>query len=85
MERLLVRRVEPVYPEAARRANLQGVVVLDAIIAADGTVVNIRPVSGAEALVSAAMDAARWWRFRPYRVQGEPAPVETTLSVEFRQ
>jgi TonB family protein len=63
------------YPEAARRANLQGVVVLDAIIAADGTVVNIRPVSGADALVSAAMDAARWWRFRPYRVQGEPAPV----------
>ena len=83
MERLLVRRVEPVYPEAARRANLQGVVVLDAIIAADGTVVNIRPVSGADSLVPAAMDAARWWRFRPYRVQGEPAPVETTLSVEF--
>ncbi len=84
MERLLVRRVEPAYPEAARRANLQGVVVLDAIIAADGTVVNIRPVSGADGLVPAAMDAARWWRFRPYRVQGEPAPVETTLSVEFR-
>src|ERR1700690_3092851 len=47
MERLLVRRVDPVYPEAARRANLQGTVVLDAVIAADGTVVNIRPVSGA--------------------------------------
>ena len=85
MERLLVRRVEPVYPEAARRANLQGVVVLDAIIAADGTVVNIRPVSGPDGLLPSAMDAARWWRFRPYRIQGEPAPVETTLSVEFRQ
>jgi TonB family protein len=85
MERLLIRRVEPTYPEAARRANLQGVVVLDAIIAADGTVVNIRPVSGPDSLVPSAMDAARWWRFRPYRVQGKPAPVETTLSVEFRQ
>ncbi|MGC2184890.1 MAG: TonB family protein [Terriglobales bacterium] len=85
MERLLVRRVEPLYPEAARRTNLQGVVMLDAIIAADGTVVNIRPVSGPDGLVTSAMDAARWWRFRPYRVQGEPAPVETTLSVEFRQ
>ena len=84
IERLLVRRVEPLYPEAARRTNLQGVVMLDAIIAADGTVVNIRPVSGADGLVPAAMDAARWWRFRPYRVQGEPTPVETTLSVEFR-
>ncbi len=83
MERLLVRRVDPIYPEAARRANLQGVVVLDAVIAADGTVVNLQPLSGADALVSAAMDAARWWRFRPYRVHGEPAAVETTLSVDF--
>ena len=43
MERLLIRKIDPVYPEAARRANLQGVVVLDAIIAADGTVVNLHP------------------------------------------
>jgi len=52
------------------------------VIAADGTVVNIHPVSGPEGLVSSAMDAARWWRFRPYRVRGEPAAVETTLSIE---
>jgi protein TonB len=83
MEKLLVRKVEPAYPEAARRANLQGTVVLDAIIAADGTVVNLHPISGDESLTSAAMDAARWWRFRPYRVQGEPAAVETSLTVEF--
>jgi TonB family protein len=84
MERLLIRRVEPAYPEAARRANLQGVVVLDAVISTDGMVLNINPLSGPEALVSSAMDAARWWRFRPYRVHGEAAAVETTLSVEFR-
>jgi len=83
MERLLIRKVDPVYPEAARRANLQGTVVLDAVISPDGTVVNLHPVSGSDALVSAAMDAARWWRFRPYRVRGEPAAVETTLSVDF--
>jgi protein TonB len=80
----LIRKIDPVYPEAARRANLQGVVVLDAVISADGTVVNLHPVSGNDTLVSAAMDAARWWRFRPYRARGEPATVETTLSVEFR-
>lgn len=84
MERLLIHKVEPVYPEAARKANLQGVVALDAVIASDGTVVNLHPVSGPDGLISAAMDAARWWRFRPYRVRGEPAAVETTLSVEFR-
>jgi TonB family protein len=84
MERLLIRKVDPVYPEAARRANVPGVVVLDAIVSADGTVVNLHPVSGPDILISAAMDAARWWRFRPYRARGEPAAVETTLSVEFR-
>jgi len=84
MERLLIHKVEPVYPEAARKANLQGVVALDAVIASDGTVVNLHPLSGPDGLISAAMDAARWWRFRPYRVRGEPAAVETTFSVEFR-
>jgi len=84
MERFLIRKIEPTYPDAARRANLQGVVVLDAVIAADGTVVNIHPRSGPDALISSAMDAARWWRFRPYRVRGEATAVETTLSVDFR-
>ena len=83
MERLLLRKVEPIYPEAARRANLQGQVVLDAVIAADGSVVNLHPLSGPDGLTSAAMDAARWWRFRPYRVQGEPAAVETSLTIAF--
>jgi TonB family protein len=83
MERLLLRKVDPVYPETARRANLQGTVILGAVIAADGTVVNLHPISGPEGLTSAAMDAARWWRFRPYRVQGEAAAVETSLTVEF--
>ena len=84
MERLLIRRIEPVYPEAARRAGVQGEVVLYAVIASDGTVVNLHPLSGPETLISAAMDAARWWHFRPYRIRGEPAAVETTLSVDFR-
>ena len=84
MERLLIRKVEPLYPDSARRANLQGVVVLDAVIASDGSVVNIHPLSGAEGLTTAAMDAARWWRFRPYRIRGEPSTVETTLTIEFR-
>jgi TonB family protein len=84
MERLLVHKVDPVYPEAARRANIQGVVVLEAIVAADGSVVNLRPVSGSGSLTSAAMDAVRWWRFRPYLTHGEPVPVQTSFAIEFR-
>jgi protein TonB len=84
MERLLVRRVEPLYPDGARRTNLPDVVRLDAVVASDGSVVNIYPLRGPDELAFAAMDAARWWRFRPYRVNGEPVTVETTLAVEFR-
>jgi protein TonB len=64
--------------------NIQGIVVLDAIIAADGSVVNLHAISGPQGLTNAAMDAVRWWKFRPYRIQGEPAPVVTSLAVEFR-
>jgi len=83
MERLLLRRVDPVYPDSARRANLQGIVVLHAVIAADGTAVHLNPGSCADALAPSAMDAVRWWRCRPYRVRGEPTTVEPTLAVEF--
>ena len=72
MERLLIRKVDPAYPEAARRANMQGMVVLDAIIAADGTVVNLHPISGPEVLPRPPWMRSRWWRFRPYRVRASP-------------
>jgi protein TonB len=84
MEQLITHKVDPVYPEAARRANIQGTVVLDAVIGADGTVVDLRPVSGPEALTPAALDAVKWWRFQPYRINGQPTQVKTTLAVEFR-
>ncbi|MBZ5704223.1 MAG: TonB family protein [Acidobacteriia bacterium] len=84
MEQLITHKVDPVYPEAARRANIQGTVVLDAVIGADGTVVDLRPVSGPDALTPAALDAVKWWRFQPYRINGQPTQVRTTFAVEFR-
>ncbi|MBZ5597715.1 MAG: TonB family protein [Acidobacteriia bacterium] len=84
MEQLITHKVDPVYPEAARRANVQGTVVLDAVIGRDGTVVRLRPVSGPDALTPAALEAVKWWRFQPYRVNGAPIEVRTTLAVEFR-
>lgn len=41
--------------------------------------------NGPEALARAAMDALRWWKFEPYRVNGEPAVVETTVAVESKR
>jgi TonB family protein len=85
MEKLLVHRVEPAYPAEARKANLQGIIALDIVVGRDGSVVGMRALNGPEVLAQAAMDALRWWKFEPYRVNGEPTVVETTLAVEFKK
>ncbi len=85
MQKLLVHRVEPAYPAEARKANVQGVIALDIVVGRDGSVVSMRALNGPDVLARAAMDALRWWKFEPYRVNGEPAAVETTLAVEFKK
>lgn len=84
MQQFVTHKVDPEYPDAARQANIQGIVVLDALIGPDGVVEDLRPLSGPDVLAPAAVDAVKWWRFQPYRVNGEPVEVETTLAVEFR-
>jgi|HubBroStandDraft_1064217.scaffolds.fasta_scaffold06046_3 TonB family protein len=85
MQKLLVHKVEPVYPAEARKANLQGVIALDIVVGRDGSVVSMHALNGPDVLARAAMDALRWWKFEPYRVNGQPAVVETTLAVEFKK
>jgi TonB family protein len=85
MEKLLVHRVEPVYPADARKSNLQGIIALDIVVGRDGSVASMHALNGPEVLARAAMDALRWWKFEPYRVNGEPAVVETTVAVEFKR
>ena len=83
MERRLIHKVMPQYPEFARQAGVQGTVMLD-IVGSKGGVTQVKFVSGPEALSQAAMDAVRWWRFEPYFINGQPATVETTVLVDFR-
>ena len=85
MEKLLVHRVEPVYPADARRERLEGVIALDIVVGRDGSVVDMHPLNGPDVLARAAMDALRWWKFEPYRVNGEPAIVATRVAVEFKR
>ncbi len=84
MDKQIVYKVDPVYPDVARRAETQGLVVLDAVIAPDGTVKRLRPVAGPDLLALSALDAVRSWRYTPYRLHGEAVEVETTISVDFR-
>lgn len=84
MERLLIHRVEPIYPAEAREKNLQAIVALDLIVGRDGSVLSVRPLNGPDILARAAADALRWWKFQPYRENGRPMVVETTMAVEFK-
>jgi TonB family protein len=84
MRRRIRHNVVPEYPQDARRARVQGTVTLDAVVSAEGTVTQLKYVTGPEALSQAAMNAVRWWRYEPYVVDGRPAAVETTVAVDFR-
>ena len=84
MDRQVVYKVDPLYPDAARQAGMQGLVVLNAVIAPDGTVKRLRPVAGPGLLAQSALDAVRSWRYTPYRSGGQAVEVETTISVDFR-
>lgn len=85
MEKLLVHRVEPVYPAEARKQNLQGIIAIDIVVGRDGSVITMHPLNGPEVLARAAMDALRWWKFEPYRVNGEPVVVASRVAVEFKR
>ena len=86
MEKRIVAKVEPAYPEAARAAGTEGMVVLDAVIAPDGGVRRLRLVSGPGLLVRSATEAVRAWKFEPYvdPSSGKAVAVETTIAVEFQ-
>jgi TonB family protein len=84
MDKRIVAKVDPVYPEAARTAGTEGRVELDAVIAPDGSVKRLRPVSGPDLLVRSATEAVQSWKFEPYLSGGKAVEVETAIVVDFR-
>ena len=83
LEGNLIRRVEPTYPPLARTARIQGQVLLSAVIGKGGAIENLRVLSGHPMLVTAAVDAVRQWRYRPYILNGDSIAVETQITVNF--
>ena len=73
----------PLYPPIAKAARIQGTVVLAATIGKDGTIQNLRAVSGPPMLQSAALQAVRRWRYRATVLDGVPVDVDTTIDVVF--
>jgi len=76
-DRKVKSKVNPEYPEIARKMALTGVVRLQIVVAPNGTVKDTKVIGGHPILVNAAVDAVKKWRF-------ESAPEETTKTLEFK-
>jgi len=79
----VVKRVMPVYPPIARQARIQGHVVLHAVISKEGTIQELKVISGHPLLQQAAMDAVKQWIYKPTLLNTEPVEVDTEIDVNF--
>ena len=74
----------PIYPEAARRARIQGVVVLECTIGKQGSVQEVKVLRPLPlGLTEAAIDAVNKWKFKPSTLNGKPVEVLYILTVRF--
>jgi len=78
-----IHHVAPIYPSIAVAARREGTVILEAILAVDGTVTSLRVLRSVPLLDDAAMEAVRQWRFTPTRLNGQPVAVVMTVTVTF--
>jgi periplasmic protein TonB len=73
----------PIYPMIAKQAQIQGTVIIDAIIDEQGNVVRAHVVSGPGLLMQAALEAVTKWKYEPTRLNGEPISIEMHVQVNF--
>lgn len=74
----------PVMPEAARQAGVRGVVILEVVVAPDGSVGDVKILRSIPLLDQAAIDTVRQWRYEPTLLNGAPVPVILTVTVNFQ-
>ena len=84
----LITHIQPIYPEDLQREGIEGMVVLDAVLATDGSLKDLRVANNLvdvdPRLVNAATEAIRFWRYEPTRLNGEPVEVLTSITLDFR-
>jgi protein TonB len=80
----LIHRVDPTYPELAKRMGKKGSVVIAGVVNRAGVMENLRVISGDPLLTGAAITAVRQWRFDPYRLTGNAVEAATRVVVTFK-
>ena len=79
----LIRRISPAYPPAARAAGVQGAVILEATIDAEGNVVNTKVLEGVTDLDQAAINAVAQWKYTPTLLNGVPVAIILQITINF--
>lgn len=79
-----VTRIEPVYPDLAAQARVQGVVILEVLVDVQGLPSSVNVLRSVPLLESAAIEAVRRWRWNPYKLLDRPVPFWVTVTVNFR-
>jgi protein TonB len=80
----MLSSVPPVYPALAKNQHISGDVRVDALIDARGRVTTMKVISGPSLLHQAAMDALRQWKYQPATLDGKPASMHLTVTIQFR-
>jgi TonB family protein len=79
----LLKKIQPAYPEEARKKGIEGVVILEAKADEKGNVVDARILKSVPELDQAAVDALKQWKYQPMIIKGKPMPILFTVTVKF--
>jgi TonB family protein len=80
----LAYRVEAAYPAEAMAQRIEGVVKIQQVVGTDGIVRSVKLLSGPSMLAAAALEAARYWRYLPALLNGQPVETEQDIEIQFR-
>jgi protein TonB len=83
-EPVKTKNVSPVYPDIAKQARVQGIVILECTISPQGRVTDVKVLRGIPLLDQAGIDAVKQWQYTPTLLNGVPVPVIMTVTVNFR-
>jgi len=78
-----IKDLSPVYPDIAKQARVQGIVILEAIIDPQGNVTNVRVLRSIPLLDQSAIEAVKQWKYEPTLLNGVPVPIVMTVTVNF--
>jgi|SRR5258707_770721 len=81
---LLLKKIEPVYPQQAEDSHIQGMVILHVIIDTTGNVIFVKYVAGPRELYESAADSVRQWKYRPYLKDGQPIEMDSTVEIKYQ-